>query len=390
MCRGVLHGIGNMQLKANSGVPLSGDKIVDAKVFKTVTPGEVRIFVQPDAPGALALETTLPTAVQGYLNQEPHLFLGDTVKVETIDREVIPPNSINPISLEASIKVAPGFDEVQVLRDIQLRANAFVKNQKTIGQTIQLSHIYAALITSQIEYLQLTQPSQNVVARPGGISELAVKTHVVKPPNKAIPWTPGEMEWSIEGTTLHFSNLSDSDFDKLKLQKMGYSLRVRQGNAIWIYRFAGSITGNKTLSQIQFNAKSNMVELTGGSADLEVFVPPELPVFQLSLAVRIFKGSFSGLTDAIPNWTLNAAGDAMVFRNLAAADLKKINALSEECGISVAATATPNTPIKRFKVDGDFDVATGQLPIKGNNATVLIDGTSYNLVLMDVALVELV
>ena len=148
---------------------LTGDKIVEARAFKTCTPGQVLVFVQPDTPGAIAVGD-VPGQVQEYLREEPHLFMGDTVTVRTIDKK--------DYALTARIRVVPGFSVADVLSTVQKQANAFVRERKIIGREIPLSDIYATFASDAISEFRLVSPAASITPRPGGITDMAVSTFI--------------------------------------------------------------------------------------------------------------------------------------------------------------------------------------------------------------------
>ena len=81
-------------------------------------------------------------------------FLGDTVNVL--------PASVHPYVFCASVRVAHGLEAVEVLKDVQSKARAFVLENEKVGRRIPLSAFYKVIDTDEITEVILMHPQGNV------------------------------------------------------------------------------------------------------------------------------------------------------------------------------------------------------------------------------------
>lgn len=132
---------------------MTADADVKDVSITSPTPGQVNVYVLSKT-GSGAASSDLLVAVNSALNSEDVRPLTDNVVVLSAN--------ITDYSIVAELVLFPGPDSSVVLQAAQDAADAYVLENKRLGQDVAMSAVYATLQQPGVQQVNLTQPSANI------------------------------------------------------------------------------------------------------------------------------------------------------------------------------------------------------------------------------------
>lgn len=124
-------------------------RVKDVSVFST-EPGLVNVRILPQA----SFDSDIITIVESALNAEQVRPITDTVDVAFA--------TVIPYQISATLNIINGPDSALVKLAAEQKLSDYLEAIKTIGNTIRLSAIYAALHVEGVSFVTLTSPMADI------------------------------------------------------------------------------------------------------------------------------------------------------------------------------------------------------------------------------------